>query len=45
MGDDDPLELRLEEHALEKLTLRLCLVVLAAFAAMLLALFVFLFVL
>jgi hypothetical protein len=45
MGDDDPLKLRLEERALEKLILRLCLVGLAAFAAILLTLFVFLFVL
>jgi hypothetical protein len=45
MGDDDPLELRLEELRERGLILRLSLVVLAAFAAMLLALFVFLFVL
>ena len=45
MGEDDPLEIVLEMHALEELILRLCLVALAAFAAMLLALFVFLFVL
>jgi hypothetical protein len=45
MGDDDPLELTLKERAFEELTLRLCLVALAAFAAILLALYVFLFVL
>ena len=45
MGDDDPLEIVLEKHALEQLILGLCLVALAAFAAMLLALFAFLFVL
>ncbi|HEX2409824.1 MAG TPA: hypothetical protein VHJ39_01555 [Solirubrobacteraceae bacterium] len=45
MGDDDPLKLRLEEPALEKLILRLWLVALAAFAAILLTLFVILFLL
>jgi hypothetical protein len=45
MDDDDPLDLILEEQALEELILRLCLVGLAAFVAMLLTLFVFLFVL
>jgi hypothetical protein len=45
MGDDDPLVLTLEERALEELILRVGLVALAAFAAILLTLFVFLFVL
>jgi hypothetical protein len=45
MDDDNPIELTLEERALEELILRLSLVALAAFAAILLTLFVFLFLL